>query len=93
MHALYTKPYFQQYLKLSISIFERKYTKGTSYTNHESWKEFLRLLTSAGVSKILTYEEMYVRDTTKYGHAPITENSPSEEHVRQKHQIYEEIVL
>lgn len=94
MHPLYTEMYFQRYLRFSIAIFGRQYPRGISYTEHEDWGKFLHFLKDAGVSRILTYEEMYIGDrATKYGHAPITENSTPEEKVRQKHRILEEIIL
>ncbi len=94
MHLIYTKPYFQNYLKLSIRIFQKQYPKSVSYAEHEDWQNFLQILKSANVSKMLIYEEMYIGNMfVKYGHALITENSPSEEQVKQRHRVLEEIII
>ncbi len=94
MHPLYTEKYFRNYLLLSIDIFHKQYQKGTSYLQHDRWPEFLKLLREAGVSRILISEGMMIGDiSVQYTHHPITENSPSEDDVRSKSFVVEEIVL
>ncbi len=96
MHPLFTETFFPQYLSLSIEIFHKKYPGDEihPYKNHPKWTEFTDLLKESGVNKIFICLGIIVGDISKqYFHSPITENSPSEEKVREKYFIVEEINL
>lgn len=94
MHALYTAEYFPKYLDFSIGIFHRQYPKGTDYKGHEDWEQFLYFLKTAQVSKIIICSGMLIGSISQsYFCCPITENSPSEESVREKYFVVEEIIM
>lgn len=94
MSPLYTEKYFKEYLRLSIAIFSQKYSYEKAYREHPNWNEFISLLREAGVKKIFICVGMMIGDiSVQYFCSPITENSPSEEFVRNRYCVYEEIDL
>lgn len=94
LHPLYAEKYFRKYLQLSIAIFSQKYSYKKGYRDNPYWNEFIALLREAGVKKIFICVGMIVGDiSVQYFCSPITENSPSEEFVRNRYCIYEEIDL
>ena len=94
MHPLYTEVYFRKYLRLSIEIFGKQYPTGEDYKTYPQWENFKGLLRDAGVKKILICVGMTVGNISKqFFHCPITENSPTEEAVRKKNFVIEEILL
>lgn len=89
---LYSTAYFRRYLKVSIEIFQQDYPWRRLPFQHEKWGVFISILKVAKVQKVLIYEELHRGNQwIRYGHAPISENSPSEEYIRRKYRIVDEV--
>lgn len=94
MALIHIAPYFQRYLRFSIAIFHRKYPLGSTYRDHPKWNDFLNFLQEVVVEKIIIcLGQTEGGISQQYFCCPITKSTPSEEYVRERYCIFEEILL
>jgi hypothetical protein len=94
MHPLYKEPHFRIYLRFSIEIFGKQYPFGQDYKTHPNWEAFKELLHKVKVKKILICSGMIIGSISQqFSCFPITESSVSEDKVRSKNVVVEEIFI